>query len=416
MSPARPRGSAPERSGGAVEHLVAAKEVIVTCGPGGVGKTTVAAALAAEAARRSPGRVLVLTVDPARRLADSFGMHGLGNEARRVPPEAFAATGSPARGELWAAMLDTAASWDALVRQHAPDEATARKILVNPLYRNITGRFARSHEYIAMERLHQLRAEGRYDLLVVDTPPSTDALDFLDAPERMAEFFSSTLLRWLVAPGRSRLVNMASRPFSQVADRILGMQFLEDIAEFFLLFQQMHAGFTKRAQAVSALLREPSTTFIVVTSLEPGPVAESMRLAGELARRHLSLGLLVANKTLPSGLDDPGAAALAEELAANASSLGEAVAGSSRRPAALSDPERVARVIGAVGHSFTNFRKVAQREHEMLEQLAGEHQVVATVPNIARDVVDLAALLEVGRHLFDPDQAGRQPPARGRRS
>ena len=165
-----------------------------------------------------------------------------------MPPEAFAEAGVEPRGELWAAMLDTKQSWDDLVRRHAPDAATRDAILANPLYKNITGRFVQSHDYIAMERLYEIHASGTYDLIVVDTPPTRNAIDFLEAPERMADFFSSRLLRWLTVPARSRVLNMASKPFYSVADRILGSKFLEDIAEFFLLFQTMYDGLRRPGQ------------------------------------------------------------------------------------------------------------------------------------------------------------------------
>jgi anion-transporting ArsA/GET3 family ATPase len=159
-------------------------------------------------------------------------------------------------------MLDTKQSWDDLVRRHAPDAATRDAILANPLYENITTRFVHSHDYIAMERLYDIHATGAYDLLVVDTPPSRNALDFLDAPARMAEFFSSRLLRWLTVPYRSRVMTAASRPFYQLADRILGSQFLQDIAEFFILFQTMHDGFVER-RAPSNACSDTRTTFVV---------------------------------------------------------------------------------------------------------------------------------------------------------
>src|SRR5579862_4952691 len=209
-----------------IEALLSAKEIVIACGSGGVGKTTTAAAAATMAAVRQGGKVLVLTVDPARRLANALGLEGLGNAATRVPADAFKEAGVTPRGQLWAAMLDTKQSWDDLVRRHAPDPLTMRRILDNPLYQNIAGRFVQSHEYIAMERLYELHGQGVYDLIVVDTPPTRNAIDFLEAPQRMQEFFSSRLLRWLIAPYRSRLVNMASRPFYTVADRILGTQFL----------------------------------------------------------------------------------------------------------------------------------------------------------------------------------------------
>ena len=203
------------------------------------------------------GKVLVLTVDPAKRLANALGLEQFGNTETRVPSDAFEEAGVEPRGELWAAMLDTKQSWDDLVRQHAPDAATRDAILANPLYKNITGKFIQGHDYVAMERLYEIHTSGRYDLIVVDTPPTRNAIDFLDAPDRMADFFSSRLLRWLIAPYRSRVVGLASKPFYSVADRILGSQFLSDIAEFFILFQSMYDGFVERAKAVHPAAREP---------------------------------------------------------------------------------------------------------------------------------------------------------------
>ena len=215
----------------------------------------------------SSGKVLVVTVDPAKRLADALGVEGIGNVERRVPDEAFARAGIEPRGELWAAMLDTKQSWDALVMRHAPDEETAYRILDNRLYENLTARFVQSHDYVAMERLFEIHQTGTYDLIIVDTPPTRNAFDFLDAPARMAEFFGGRLLRWLTAPYRvggkrgARILTMASRPFYQVADRLLGSQFLQDIAEFFLNFQSMYDGFVERSRAVEALLHDKRTTF-----------------------------------------------------------------------------------------------------------------------------------------------------------
>ena len=155
-----------------------------------------------------------------------------------------------------------------------------------------------------MERLYEIHAEGKYDLIVVDTPPTRNALDFLDAPKRMADFFSSRLLRWLIVPYRSRLVNFASRPFYQVADRILGTQFLADISEFFILFQSMYAGFVERAEAVTRLLSDRRTTFMVVSTLEATPVREAEFFAKELTERRLHLGAIVLNKVLPAYFRD----------------------------------------------------------------------------------------------------------------
>ena len=401
-----------------MEQLLSAKEVVVACGPGGVGKTTISASLAATAAARLGGRVLVLTVDPARRLADALGVGGLGNVARRVPDEAFADAGARPKGELYAAMLDMSESWDALVRRHAPDPRTANEILANPLYRNITRRFAQGHDYIAMERLYELHEEGEYDLMVVDTPPSLNALDLLDAPGRMAEFFSSRLLRWLIVPYRSRLVNFASRPFYQVADRILGSQFLEDLAGFFILFQTMRDGFVARAEAVNRLLRDVRTTFVVVTTLEAVPAMEAEQLIGSLRDRRLHLGLLVCNKVLPGSFSDPPVGRTAELLGQRADELAKSLAGrlpvdraTSGRPTA----EMVGRVLDEVARSFANFRLVATREAELLTELSATHEVTATVPYHPGHVTDLRGLLDVGAKIWG-DESTVSPEASSSRS
>ena len=166
------------------------------------------------------------------------------------------------------------------------------------------GRFVQSHDYIAMERLYDLHSSGTYDLIVVDTPPTRNAIDFLEAPARMADFFSSRLLRWLTAPARSRVVNFASKPFYTVADRILGTQFLQDIAEFFLLMQGMYDGFVERAEAVEKILHDRRTTFVVVSTLESAPVREAEFFIEELRKRNLHLGAVVLNKVLPAWLLD----------------------------------------------------------------------------------------------------------------
>ncbi len=234
-----------------LDNLLASREMILVAGSGGVGKTTIAAALGIAAASRQKGRVLVLTVDPARRLATALGLEEFGNTPVRIDPAAFVEADMKVRGEVWVAMLDTKAGWDELIIRHAPDAEIRDAVLANPLYENITSRFVHSHEYLAMEQLHDLHASGEFDLVIVDTPPSRNALSILDAPSRMVEFFGSRLLRWLTVPYRSRLFTMASKPFYQVADRVLGSRFLQDIADFFVLFQAMESGFVRHGPAKS---------------------------------------------------------------------------------------------------------------------------------------------------------------------
>jgi anion-transporting ArsA/GET3 family ATPase len=381
-------------SAGSIEQLLAAKEIVIHCGSGGVGKTTTAAAAAAMAAVHHGGKVLVVTVDPARRLANALGLEAFGNVETQVPVSAFEEAGVEPRGELWVAMLDTKQSWDDLVRMHAPDATTRDLILANSLYKNITGRFVQSHDYIAMERLYEIHASGRYDLIVVDTPPTRNAIDFLEAPERMADFFSSRLLRWLTVPARSRVLTFASKPFYSVADRILGSKFLEDIAEFFLLFQTMYDGFVDRAKAVTRTLEDSRTTFVVVSTLESAPVAEAEFFIDALEDRGLHLGAVVLNKVLPGWFLDKGTTASAEALCSDAADL------ATRLPDDIGSKEQVTRVLREVGESFLNFQVVAKREAETRAELSAAPEVVASVPYFDHDITDLAGLLELGQQIW----------------
>ncbi len=366
-----------------------------------MGKTTTAAAIGTMAAAQLGGKVLVLTVDPARRLATALGLEQFGNVETQVPPELFAEAGLEARGELWAAMLDTKQSWDDLVRAHAPDPETRDAILANPLYRNITAKFVQSHDYIAMERLYEIHRSGRYDLIVVDTPPTRNAIDFLDAPDRMAEFFSSRLLRWLITPYRSRLVNAASRPFYTIADRILGSQFLADIAEFFVLFQTMYDGFVERAAAVSRTLSDRRTTFVVVSTLEEAPVREAEFFMEALSSRGMQLGALVLNKVLPDWFGDEQATVVADHLVHDHEALAARLAEAT--PAAsgpLGDPAQVGRVLREIGQSFLDYRVVATREREQAAMLGRRPQLVVSAPHLDRDVSDLTGLVALGRSVW----------------
>ena len=368
--------------------LLAAKEMVLVCGSGGVGKTTTAAAMGVAAAINTKGRVLVLTIDPARRLADALGIGALGNEATRVPDDAFADAGVEPRGELWAAMLDTKAGWDELIRRHAPDAKVRDSVLANPLYQNITSRFVHSHDYLAMERLHELHTSGEYDLIIVDTPPSRNAIAFLDAPGRMKEFFGSTLLKWLTVPYRSRLFTMASKPFYQVADRVLGSRFLQDIAEFFILFQAMERGFVRHATEVEKILSDPRTTFVVVSTLEAAPTHEATYLARALRRRDLHLGAIIANRVLPKSFTTKSANQAARKLVKRSDEWAEALE-------IDADTDEVSRVLAEMGRRFDDVAVVAKRETERSSELSSMSSLVVSVPVLDRDVDDLTDLVEL---------------------
>ena len=342
------------------------------------------------------GKVLVLTVDPARRLANALGLEQFGNTETRVPPEAFAAAGVEPRGELWAAMLDTKQS---LGRPRPPPRARrARPATPSSPTRSTRtspGASCRATTTSPWSGSTRSTPSGTYDLIVVDTPPTRNAIDFLEAPERMADFFSSRLLRWLTAPSKSRVMTMASKPFYTVADRILGSQFLEDIAEFFLLFQTMAPGFVERAEAVTRTLADRRTTFVVVCTLEAAPVHEAEFFIDALDERELHLGALVLNKVLPAV---PAAhrhhAAWPAACAPTPTRWPTKLAERRRRRPPSPGCSR------EVGESFLNYQVVAKREAEQRAELAQAPEVVATVPYFDADIHDLAGLIALGDRIW----------------
>ncbi len=280
----------------ALDRLLKDSSVIVVVGPGGVGKTTLAAAMAARAASVPGRRCLVVTVDPARRLAEAMGVAELHEEAIVVPLPAD--SGGDGTGRLWALMVDMSQSWDRLVERHAPNQETMEALLTNRLYRTLTTRFAQSHDYIALDHLVDLVEEERYELIVIDTPPSVHAMDVLDAPDRMIEFFGSRLLRWLTAPYRSRVVMLTAKPFLAVSERLLGGEFLAEVTEFFWRFSSLQPDFVRRANVVKERMQDPNTNYVVVRALEDGPAEQAAILGSELQRRGHDPSLWITNRVV----------------------------------------------------------------------------------------------------------------------
>lgn len=360
--------------------------LLVVCGSGGVGKTTIAAALGVRAAIEDGKRVLVLTVDPARRLADALGLQEIGNVVVEVDVSSH-----DTAGRLFVGMIDTKASWDELITRVAPSADVAERVIGNQLYRNLTERFVHSHDYIAMERLYEAYLSDAYDMVIVDTPPSRNALDVLDAPQRMQDFFASKLLKFLTAPGQSRLFSLAAKPFFVVADRILGARFLADITDFFTLFRTMEAGFVQRNAQVSGVLRGPETAFAVVTTLESAPLFEAQFLIDELRRRSYPLGLVVANRAI-----DPALAARAtSDLQALDTSTHQAVVDA----LAPVEEDRVARVVTEVIACATRMAAAATAEHERLTALVVGLEGIAVLraPMQSTDVTALDDLVALQR-------------------
>ncbi|HEX6970476.1 MAG TPA: ArsA-related P-loop ATPase [Micromonosporaceae bacterium] len=309
--------------------------ILVCCGAGGVGKTTTAAALALRAAEQHGRRTVVLTIDPARRLAQSLGLTELDNTPRPVKGVEPAEVGEDgSRGSLHAMMLDMKRTFDDIVLAHT-DPVRAEEIFANPFYQAMSSTFAGTQEYMAMEKLGQLHARGEWDLIVVDTPPSRSALDFLDAPARLSRFLDGRMLRLLLAPARTGgrsmlgLVTASFGVFSRVVQKILGAQLLTDLSGFVAAFDSMFGGFRQRAEQTYRILQAPETAFLLVAAPEPDAIREAAYFAERLGTERMPLAGLVLNRVHRNVVDHPSPAeslAAAERLEVTGEHAGAAAA------------------------------------------------------------------------------------------
>jgi len=382
--------------------------IIVCCGAGGVGKTTAAAAIGLRAAER--GRhVVVLTVDPARRLAQSMGLTSLDNTPRLVPGlrpapgDAAEGNGADSAGSLHAMMLDMKRTFDEIVEQHA-DPDRAAQILANPFYQSLSSSFAGTQEYMAMEKLGQLRRADEWDLIVVDTPPSRSALDFLDAPQRLSRFLDGRLLRLLTAPakvgGRAylRVLNAGFGVITGVLTKILGTQVLRDVQTFVSALDTMFGGFRERAEYTYQLLRAPGTAFLVVATPEADALREASYFVERLDTERMPLAGLILNRVqrLPAAqLSAARSLAAAEVL----QSVGPA--GAPASPADSADtPESAARMLAiAALRLHADRMELAATQRREAEHFTAAHPLVpvAEIPAQPEDVHDLDGLRLIGR-------------------
>jgi anion-transporting ArsA/GET3 family ATPase len=359
------------------------RRVVVCCGAGGVGKTTVSAAVGLGLARRG-ARAAVVTIDPARRLATALGLADLGDQARRVP------LGPGAVGELWALQLDARATFDRLVGRYAPSPEARDRILANRVYGHLSGAVAGAQEYMAVERLYELIEEGRYDVIVLDTPPARNALDFLDAPERITRFIEGRSLRLLLRPGAKagrmgiRALHAGGAMVLSLLERLTGAQLLRDVAEFLAAFEGMYDGFSERAKSVRRLLESPSTTFIVVSAPGPEPRREAVALWRRLVKDGYPVGGLVLNRVMePSAGGPVGATQLASLLAA----------------AGAPDADGLARRVAVTAEEV---QRRAMSDRRALEELRAElgGPPVTRVPELTPEPVELAGLTRVSEALI----------------
>jgi anion-transporting ArsA/GET3 family ATPase len=354
-----------------IDRWLDGRDVCVCAGPGGVGKTSTAAAVALGMAGRG-SKVAVLTIDPARRLAHALGLDELGHEAHLVD--------APVEGELWAMMLDPKRTFDQLVEQHAHDERARDAVLSNPIYRELSNAVAGSQEYMAMEKLYELHSKGDYDLLVLDTPPTRHALDFLDAPRKLAAFIDSPSLQLLAGPGALglRLLGRGSGVLFGAMKRATGVDLLADLSDFFRSFGGMVEGFRERAAAVNALLADERSTFLVVTSPRADSLDEAAFFHERLREAGLPFAGVIANRVrMPVPAHRADVAAEVEQL------LGEPLA---RKVVRTWDEERA----------------LAARDRAALRRIRKrlDGAPLIEVPRLDEDVHDLDGLARLNDYLF----------------
>jgi anion-transporting ArsA/GET3 family ATPase len=384
--------------------------IIVCCGSGGVGKTTTAAALGLRAAER--GRhVVVLTVDPARRLAQSMGLDSLDNTPRPVPLNGDGTTGRPGGGSLHAMMLDMKRTFDEIVEAHS-DPDRAAQILENPFYQSLSSSFAGTQEYMAMEKLGQLRRADEWDLIVVDTPPSRSALDFLDAPQRLSRFLDGRLIRLLTAPTRAsghayfKLVNASIGMFTGVVTKVIGAQLLRDAQTFVAAFDTMFGGFRERAEDTYQLLQTPGTSFLVVATPEPDALREASYFVERLSQDRMPLAGLVLNRVHRS----PAARLSAARSLAAAEALQASADGPTSAPGLPNGGAAAPAAAPRYPLAVTALRLHAERmqltaaERRLAQRFTAAHPgvPVARIPAQPEDVHDLAGLRVIGESFANP--------------
>jgi anion-transporting ArsA/GET3 family ATPase len=367
-----------------IAEVVARHHVVICAGSGGVGKTTTAAALAVHGAEQGR-RTMVLTIDPARRLADALGLRSLGNEARKVR------IAGGKGGALDAMMLDQKGAWDALVERYAPNAEVRRRILANRFYQHLSESFAGSQEYMAIEQLAELDASGRYDLIVVDTPPARHALDFIDAPRRIAKFLDRQVIRWFIKPYFSagwstlRVMNRAAGTLLHRLEDATGVKALVEISDFFNAMSSLFDGFETRVQSVDKLLHSRQTAFVVVTSPEEQVLGEAEEFCRQLAALDVPLRAVVFNRVQREALAGP------------------------RRLDEAWLRELVGSVVKRSGHAdrlvdnFLDYEMQSRGDQVRMEAFRRQlppRTVVAAVPNFDEDLHDIAGLRRMIPHFL----------------
>ena len=372
-----------------VADVIAGKRIVICGGSGGVGKTTTSAAIAMGAA--AAGRkVAVVTIDPAKRLANSLGLEELGNEPALVDPDLFAPAGVEMEGELWAMMLDPKRTFDDLIDRLAPNAKARDEVLDNRIYQELSNAVAGSQEFTAMAKLYELDRDHDFDLIVLDTPPSRNALDFLDAPDRLTQFFEGRALQVFLRPTglAARVMGRGTGMVFGVLKRVTGIDLLEDLAVFFRSLSGMIDGFKERAQAVNKLLADRGTVFLLITSPEREPVDEAIFFWRKLKAARMPFGGVVVNRVHHDLLGGAEVDDVSDELTAE---LGD-------------------RLAGRVADNFRDYHVLARRDAHNIERLGKQlrDDRLLLVPYLDEDVHDIEGLARLDRYLFATEAQRRK--------
>lgn len=369
-----------------LEKILKEKKLLLVCGSGGVGKTTLSASLALKAAILGK-KVIVLTIDPAKRLATSLGLEELTSEPKRIDPKKIKGLAQIENLELYAMMLDTKRTFDQLVIKYAPSKEAQEKILNNKIYHHLSNMIAGSQEYMAMEKLYEFSKENAYDLIVIDTPPTTHAIDFLHAPQKMIDALSHSMIHILLKPailmgkGGFKIFDKGSKFILKIFDRITGFAFLQDISEMLLAFQSLLGGFQNRAGEVKEILTAPQTAFALVATGEKKSIQESQFFVKTLDELKLPLSGVILNRIHPYYPIKP------DQQEEDLKTLNSLV-GTQTSQKMIED--------------FNNFQIVAKRELKLKKEIT-EHLEkgipIATIPLFESDIHDLKGLYELGKYL-----------------
>lgn len=375
-------------------QMVHDRQVIVCVGSGGVGKTTTSAVIGLHAAITGR-RVLVLTIDPAKRLANSLGIEAIGNTPSPIPLERFAEIGVQPEGSMHAMMLDMKQSFDHLVEQHAPDEDAKHRILKNKLYQYFSTSLAGTQEYAAAEKLYELHQQGKYDLIVLDTPPTSHALDFLEAPNRLVEALNSRAMQFLYKPGRASLLGVGTGYVIKTLSKFTGSELLEELGAFLKAFSKLFAGFQDRAAKVRQLLTSEVSTFCVITAPNAGNIDEALYFYEKLGGDHTRVGAFITNRVHPAWVPR-------EDLKRPSLQIAQDLA---EHPVTQSlDDAQVKQFARRLRDNATEFQVLADLDRESISKLADKlppQLPILQVPYFSHDIHSLRGLDHVRHALFD---------------